>query len=87
MGHNSTLLYEAIYYDVLPLRINDNRINHFNYIDDRFINNVGFNLDKLKVYLSTNNSNKLTFLQKKIWKYHLHGFPKKNNYELNSIFS
>jgi hypothetical protein len=87
LGHNSTLLYEAIYYDVLPLRINDNSINHFNYIDDRFINNVGINLDKLKVYLYTNNSNKLTFLQKKIWKYHFKGFPKKNDKELNSIFS
>ena len=87
LGHNSTLLYEAIYYNVLPLRINNNKLNYDDYIDDKFIHNLDINLYKLKYYLNANNSKKLIHLQNKIWKYHLSQFSIQNNNKLKSIFS
>ena len=86
LGHNSTLLYEAIYYNVLPIRINNKKINYVDYIDDKFIDNIGINLNKLKYYLNANHSKKLLYLQNKIWKYHLSEFSTKNNNELKLIF-
>jgi hypothetical protein len=87
LGHNSTLLYEAIYYNVLPLRINNKKLNYVDYIDDKFIYNLDINLFKLKYYLNANNSKKLIYLQNKVWKYHLSQFSIQNNNKLKSIFS
>jgi hypothetical protein len=89
LAHNSTLLYEASYFNILPIRIYNKKINQTNYIDDSiFISLKDLKSNKLHEILNVSKKKEvIKKLNTILWKYHLTKFPKKNNYMIKKIFS
>lgn len=89
LAHNSTLLYEASYFDILPIRIYNKKVNQNNYIDDNiFISLKDLESNKFQKKLEMyKKKNVIKKLNGTLWKYHLTKFNKKNNYAIKKIFS
>ena len=79
LAHNSTLLYESFFFNVIPVRIILKGAPTEDQISDKFFNKITSNLKNYYNFFSKlKRINKLSKTRKLIWHYHLYKFPKNN---------
>lgn len=80
LAHNSTLLYESFFFNVIPVRIVLKRAPIEDQISDNFFIKITYNLKNYYNFFSKlKRTYKLSKNKKLIWYYHLHKFPKNND--------
>ena len=79
LAHNSTMLYEALFFNVIPIRIMLKTIKIEDQISDNFFIKITSNLKNYYKFFSKLKKNyKSSKFKKLIWNYHLYKFPKHN---------
>ncbi len=85
-AHNSTLLYESVFYNVTPVRIISKNLFKIDEVDDKFFLKLPIdNYKTLKLIKSFKKKYNIKKLKNVIWKFHESSFPKNNSKKLNEI--
>lgn len=85
-AHNSTLLYESVFYNVTPVRIISKNLFKIDEVDDKFFLKLPLdNYKTLKLIKSFKKKYNIKKLKNVIWKFHESSFPKNNSKKLNEI--
>jgi hypothetical protein len=86
LAHNSTLLYESVFFNVMPVRVISKDLFKYDEICENFFLNLSL---KNSNFFNFFNNNKKKYniekLKKTIWKYHMTKFPFNNNKKLKNL--
>ena len=86
LAHNSTLLYESVFFDVIPVRIVSKELFKNNEISEKFFLNLNYKDSNFINFFNKHiKKYNLKKLKKTIWKYHITTFPLNNNNKLKDL--
>ena len=86
MAHNSTLLYESVFFNVIPVRIISKDLFKNDEISDKFFLSLNYkNSNFFDLFDKNKKKYNLKKLKKNIWKYHITNFPTNNDRKLKNL--